>query len=100
MFAKVSSQICQILNSQSRKGQTLLKIMPKWQNFAKSGHTGCALVLQSNRGNRGPTSKPSIGKERFYTFNYLEKTKIMKKRSWESPILGVHFKGFLNEGSN
>ena len=71
--------------------------MPKWQNFAKSGHTGCALVLQSNR---GPTSKPSIGKERFYTFNYLEKTKIMKKRSRESPILGVHFKGFLNEGSN
>ena len=39
IFAKVGSQFCQILNSYSRKGQTLFKIMSKWRNFAISGHT-------------------------------------------------------------
>ena len=39
IFAKVGSQFCQILNSYSRKGQKLIKIIPKWGNFAKSGHT-------------------------------------------------------------
>ena len=39
-FAKVSSQFRQILKSQSIKYQNLLKIMPKYRNFAKSGHTG------------------------------------------------------------
>ena len=40
IFAKVRSQFCQILNSYSRKGPKLLNIMPKWRNFANSGHTG------------------------------------------------------------
>ena len=40
IFAKVGSQFCQILNSYSRKGQNLIKIIPKWRNFPKSGHTG------------------------------------------------------------
>ena len=37
--AKVGAQFSQILNSYSRNGQKLFKILPKWQNFAKSGHT-------------------------------------------------------------
>ena len=32
-------KICQILKSCSRNGQKLIKILPKWRNFAKSGHT-------------------------------------------------------------
>ena len=45
IFAKVGSQFCQILNSYSRNGQKLFKILPKWQNFAKSGHTTCLRPL-------------------------------------------------------
>ena len=44
IFAKVGSQFCQILNSYSRKGQALFKIMPKWRNFTISGHTVCTLT--------------------------------------------------------
>ena len=40
IFGKVGSQFCQIVNSYSRKGQTIFKIMPKWRNIAISGHTG------------------------------------------------------------
>ena len=36
---KASPQFCQILNSYSRKGQNLFRIMYKWRNFTKSGHT-------------------------------------------------------------
>ena len=32
-------QFCQILNSYSRNGQKPFKVLPKWRNFAKSGHT-------------------------------------------------------------
>ena len=39
IFAKVGSQSCQILNSWLRNGQRLFKILPKWPNFTKSGHT-------------------------------------------------------------
>ena len=39
IFAKVGSQFFQILNSYSRNGQTLFKILPKWRIFAKSCHT-------------------------------------------------------------
>ena len=39
MFAKVGSQFCRILNSYSRNGQKLLKTLPRWRNFAKSGPT-------------------------------------------------------------
>ena len=39
IFAQVGSQFSQIVNSYSRNGQILFKILSKWQNFAKSGHT-------------------------------------------------------------
>ena len=35
-IAKVSSKFCQILY---QNGQSFLKVMLNWQNFAKSGHT-------------------------------------------------------------
>ena len=44
IFAKVGSQFCQILNSYSRKGPKLVKVIPKWRNFVKSGHTGHTFV--------------------------------------------------------
>ena len=37
-FAKVSTKCFQILNEHFQKGQ-VFNAMPKWQNFAKSGHT-------------------------------------------------------------
>ena len=40
IFVKVGSQFCQILNSYSRNGQKLFKILPEWLNYATSGHTG------------------------------------------------------------
>ena len=39
MFAKVDLQIFQILNKPSKDCQRVLKILAKWLNFAKSGHT-------------------------------------------------------------
>ena len=39
-IAKVGSTFCQILNKPLRKWQIRLKFLPKWRNFAKSGHTG------------------------------------------------------------
>ena len=41
IFAKVGLLFCQILNSYSRYGQKLIKILPKWRIFTKSGHTDC-----------------------------------------------------------
>ena len=38
IFAKVGWQFCQLLNSYSRYGLKLNKILPKLLNFAKSGH--------------------------------------------------------------
>ena len=38
-FAKVSSKLCQILNIRSKELSKTFKILPKWRNFAKSGHT-------------------------------------------------------------
>ena len=46
IFAKVGSQFCQILNSCSRNGQKLFKVLSKWRNFAKSGHTALDLLLE------------------------------------------------------
>ena len=39
IFARIGSQFYQILNSYSRNGPKTYKILPKWRNFAKSGHT-------------------------------------------------------------
>ena len=39
IFVKVGSQFGHILNILSRNGRILFLIFPKWQNFAKSGHT-------------------------------------------------------------
>ena len=44
IFGKEGSQFCQILNSYSRKGPKLVKVIPKWRNFVKSGHTGHTFV--------------------------------------------------------
>ena len=41
----VGSQFCRILNSNSRNGQKLFKTLPKWRNFAKSGHTAVPTYL-------------------------------------------------------
>ena len=38
-IAKVSTNACQILIKPYRKLPMNVKIWPKWQNFAKSGHT-------------------------------------------------------------
>ena len=38
IFAKLGSQFCQVLNSYPRNVQKLFKNLPKWRNFAKSGH--------------------------------------------------------------
>ena len=48
IFAKVGSQFCQILNSYSRNGQKLFKILSKCRNFAKSGHTAYYLSLTTH----------------------------------------------------
>ena len=39
IFAKVGSKLCQILNKASKKLAKPFIIVPKWRNFAKSGHT-------------------------------------------------------------
>ena len=59
IVAKVGSEFCQILNSYSRNGQKFFKILPKWQNFAKSGHTGWGIRQ---------TDKQKIGKNPFVSF--------------------------------
>ena len=51
IFAKIGSQFCKIQNGNSRNGQKRFKCLPKWRNFAKSGHTAfnliCSFLLRS-----------------------------------------------------
>ena len=47
IFAKVGSQFYQILNSYSRNGPKTYKILPNWQNFAKSVHTAATTKLKA-----------------------------------------------------
>ena len=44
IFAQAGSHFCQILNTFSRNGQTIFKILPKWRNFDKSGNTAVAAL--------------------------------------------------------
>ena len=44
-IAKVSTKACQILIKPYRKLPMNVKIWPKWQNFAKSGHTASSACI-------------------------------------------------------
>ena len=55
IFANLRSKVCQIVNKAYKRCQTTFKNQPKWQNFAKSGHTDpnpnlCVRVVASKLG--------------------------------------------------
>ena len=57
-LSKRVSNFCQILNMPSKCCPKTLKILPKWQNFAKCGHTAADELEMSQQNQRQSISYP------------------------------------------
>ena len=50
-WQKIIAKVCQSLKNANTKLANAFKILPKWRNFAKSGHTDCDCVWQKVKKN-------------------------------------------------
>ena len=78
--AKVGSKLWQIINKLSNKLPNTFKILPKWQNFAISGHTGLETKYPKVFSSKNSYLKRRIRKKSVLAFWIVSNSAKLKKQ--------------------